>query len=77
MNSKNMYKNKIENIDKEISDNIKKKGYIISEVEKDNKIAELESVVKYNGIIIDLQQEVIKEKDETINLLKKHYGINN
>ena len=67
----------IKNIDQDILDDIEKKEYIISEEDKDKVIDYLKSIIKNNQIIIDLQQEVIKEKDETINLLKKHYGINN
>ena len=67
----------IKNIDQDILDDIEKKVYIIAEEDKDKVIDYLESIIKNNQIIIDLQQEVIKEKDETINLLKKHYGINN
>jgi len=67
----------IKNIDQDILDDIEKKVYIIAEEDKDKVIDYLKSIIKNNQIIIDLQQEVIKEKDETINLLKKHYGINN
>jgi len=67
----------IKNIDQDILDDIEKKVYIIAEEDKDKVIDYLESIIKNNQIIIDLQQEVIKEKDQLINLLKKHYGKNN
>ena len=66
----------IKNIDQDILDDIEKKLYIIAEEDKDKVIDYLESIIKNNQIIIDLQQEVIKEKDQLINLLKKHYGKN-
>ena len=57
--------------------NMVENGFEDSTHHSNENVRALKREIEGNKDIINLQDKLIKEKDETINLLKKHYGKNN